>query len=282
LSRSFADRGFSALVWAGAGSGAAIVALILVFVAIESVPALREVGGARFLTDRGWYPAEGLYGLAPMILGSLAVTALALGLAGPAGVTCAVFCKFVAPPGVARVFRVAIRLLSGIPSVVIGLWGLVTVAPWIAAWRPPGQSLAAGGLILALMVLPTVSLTADAALGAVPMETLRGAAALGLGRWAIVWRVALPAARAGVLSGLVLALGRALGETMAVLMVCGNDARIPRSLFDPVRPLTSHMALEMAYAMGTHRSALFLSGLVLLLTVVVLVIGADRLVRNAG
>ncbi len=260
---------------------AAVAGLILVFIFLfllsAAWPVLREAGPWRFVTDAAWHPAEGLYQLLPMVAGTLYCAAGALLLAVPLGVLSAVFLRFYAPRPLAVVYRRLVELLAGIPSVVYGFWGLVVLVPLIAAWQAPGTSLLAGVWVLALMILPTVALTADAALGAVPRDTLRAAAALGLGRWSTVWRIALPAARAGVLAGVVLAAGRALGETMAVLMVTGNVVAVPDSVFAPLRTLAANIALEMAYAMDLHRAALFVSGLVLAGLVAGLMLLAARL-----
>lgn len=171
--------------------------------------------------------------------------------------------------------------LAGIPSVVYGLWGLMVLVPAIARIGPPGQSVLAGVLVLALMILPTIALVSDAALGAVPETHLRGAAAAGLSRWAIVRSIALPSARSGILTGTLLGTGRALGETMAVVMVTGNVVQVPDSLLAPVRTLTANIALEMAYATDAHRAALFVSGLVLALLTIGLVAAVDRIERSA-
>ncbi len=275
------------LVWILRGCGAttgAVVLLIGAFLIVESLPGLRHVGLGRFFGDPSWHPsataAGGSFNLLPMLWGTLAASAGAVLLATPLGVLSAVFCRFYAPPALARPYRRLIELLAGIPSVVYGFWGLVVLVPLIARVRPPGASLLSGILILALMVLPTVALTADAALESVPRRYLRAAAALGLGRWATLAGVALPAARSGIATGVILAAGRALGETMAVLMVCGNVVRIPASVFDPVRTLTANIALEMAYALGDHRSALFVSGLVLRVLISVLVTASDAFSRQ--
>ena len=167
-------------------------------------------------------------------------------------------------------------MLAGIPSVVYGLWGLTVLAPLIARWQPPGVSVLAGALVLALMVLPTVALTASSALAAVPASLLQGAAALGLSRRAVVLGVALPAARGGIVGGVLLAAARALGETMALLMVAGNVVQMPSGLFEPVRVLTANIALEMAYASGDHRAALFASGVLLTALVLALALTAGR------
>jgi len=274
-SRSRTDR---ALVWslrAAAAVAGAIALVIGGFLVSESLPVLREVGLERFLTDDAWRPTDGLYGLTPMLAGTLLATTGSVLVATPLGIASAVFGRCYAPPAVARVYRRLIELLAGIPSVVYGLWGLMVLVPWIGRIEPPGPSLLAGILVLAIMILPTIALSADAALENVPEEYERGAAALGLSRWTTIRHVVLPAARSGLSTGVILGTGRAIGETMAILMVCGNQIQVPRSPFDPVRTLTANIALEMAYATGSHRSALFVSGLFLLAMIVLLALAAE-------
>lgn len=254
-----------------------ITLLIFGFLMLESLPALTEVGLVRFLTDPSWHPTSRRFDLTAMVAGSVAVTAGAVLLATPLGLLSAVYCRFFAPPGVARIHRGLIGLLAGIPSVVFGLWGLTVLVPLIGSIEPPGPSLLAATLILAIMILPTVALLSDAALGDVPAEQLRVAAALGFSRSATVWKISFPIARSGVFTAALLATGRAIGETMAVLMVSGNVVQLPSSLFAPFRALTANIALEMAYAMNVHRSALFVSGLVLTAVIALLVALADRL-----
>lgn len=261
---------------------AAVVALIVGYVASEAYPSLRDVGLNRLFGDPSWHPAAERYNLTPMVLGTLAATAGSLLLTAPLGIGSALFLRFWAPPTVAIGYRRVLEVLAGVPSVVYGLWGLVVLAPLIARISPEGQgqSLLAGVLILTLMTLPTIALAADAAIGAVPSEHLRGAAALGLGRSATVTRVVIPGAAPGIATGAILQTARALGETMAVLMVCGNIVQTPGSVFDPVRTLTANIALEMGYADERHRSILFAGGLLLLLLVAVLVLGVETLERR--
>ncbi len=255
--------------------------LIVGFVLREAWPALERIGLLRFLTDPSWHPAapaaQGRYNLLPMLVGTLYAVIGGLLIATPLGLLSAVFCREYAPPRLAQAHRRIIELLAGIPSVVYGFWGLVVLVPLIRQLHPPGPSLLAGALILALMILPTIALLADAALARVPMAYQRGAAALGLSRWRWVWSVALPAARPGLYGAACLATARAIGETMAVLMVCGNVVQVPDSLFDPIRVLTANIALEMAYASGDHRAALFVSGLLLLALIIALAALADRI-----
>ena len=257
-----------------------IVILIIGFLIHESLPVLRDAGIARFFTDTSWYPKDGLYSLCPMLWGSLYAMAGSVLLATPIGILCAVFCHFYAPPFLARILRIFIELLAGIPSVAYGFWGLVVLVPLIGEHHPPGPSLLAGILILTIMILPTIALMADASLAHVPPQYLKGAAALGLSRWGTVRGVVLPAARSGLFTGVILETGRAIGETMAVLMVAGNVVQTPHSLYDPVRTLTANIALEMAYALGSHRSALFVSGLVLLGMIILLVMAAEWIGRG--
>lgn len=259
------------------GLAASLVVLILAFLLRESWPLLGKVGIGPFLLDRGWHPTERSFGLAPMIAGSLATSLGAILVAAPVGVASAAFCRFYAPPPVARLYRWIVILLAGTPSVVLGLWGLTALVPIIIRFEPPGTSLLAGIIVLALMIMPTVALSAEGALAAVPQAYWNGAAALGFSREAAIVHVLLPAARGGISAGVLLAAGRALGETMVVLMVSGNVVQVPSSLFDPVRTLTANIALEMAYAAGDHRAALFVSGILIAALVAVLAGSAARL-----
>jgi phosphate transport system permease protein len=270
LSRWHTDQWLAPPLALLAAGSALILLLVLGFVVREAWPVLGGGGWLHFFTDDGWYPLEQRFGLLPMLWASLAAGVGALTLAAPVGLASAIFIRFYAPPPLAKLYRMVLALLAGIPSVVFGLWGLTVLVPLIARWQAPGASLLAAMLILALMVLPTVALTSGSALNAVPPALLQGAAALGLTRKGCVLGVALPAARSGILGGILLAAGRALGETMAVLMVAGNVVQNPASLFEPVRVLTANIALEMAYATGTHRAGLFASGLLLTLLVLVL------------
>jgi phosphate transport system permease protein len=255
-----------------------LLALILAFLFRESWSLLARVGPFAFFSGGGWHPTEGSYDLTPMLAASAAVSGLAILLAAPLGVASAIFYRFYAPPVLARTYRWIIILLAGLPSVVLGLWGLTVLVPIILTIAPPGASLLAGGLVLSLMIVPTVALTTEAALAAVPASYWSGAAALGLSREATIIKVALPTTRKSIFAGIMLATARALGETMAVLMVSGNVVQLPTSLFDPVRTLTANIALEMAYATGDHRASLFISGL----TLTLLVLGLAALARRSG
>lgn len=271
------DIWLRAILMLAAGLAAGILLLIFFFLAHAAWPAIAQIGLLRFFTDAGWHPLEGAFNLAPMLVATVLASAGALLLAGPLGIASAIFGRFYAPRSLAHLFDRMVALLAGIPSVVFGLWGLTVLVPLIARYEPPGASLLAAMLILALMVLPTVVLTAGAVLKTIPASHLQGAATLGLSKTGTILHVALPAARAGIIGGLLLATARALGETMAVLMVAGNVVQLPASLFDPVRVLTANIALEMAYASSGHRAVLFVSGLVLMLLVVFLAALAGKL-----
>lgn len=270
LSRWSADRWLAPSLGLLATCAALILLLVLAFLVREAWPVLNGADWLRFFADEGWYPLENRFGLAPMLWATLAAAFGAVLLAAPVGLAGAIFTRFYAPPLVAKLYRIMLALLAGIPSVVYGLWGLTVLVPLIARWQPPGASLLAAIVILALMIVPTIALTSLSALHAVPPSLLHGALALGLTRKGMVLGVAVPAARVGITGGILLAVARALGETMAVLMVAGNVVQNPTGLFEPVRVLTANIALEMAYATGDHRAGLFTSGLLLTFMVLVL------------
>ena len=266
-----ASKSFSATLSVGAWCSVAILVLIGIFMVLKSAPFFAEVGVASLWQDNHWAPTEGLFNLVPMLAGSLVITLGAVLLAAPTGVLLAVFGRYYAPPWLASTYRGLIELLSGIPSVVYGFWGLIVLVPLISQVVPPGASVLAGCIVLALMVLPLVVLAADIGFAQVPAKWLAAADALALHRWSKIRRIVLPQTLPAILSGVTLQTGRALGETMAVLMVCGNIVQIPTSPFEPARTLTANIALEMAYATGSHVHALFVSGLLLLLLTVGLV-----------
>ncbi|NKB81795.1 MAG: phosphate ABC transporter permease subunit PstC [Nitrospirales bacterium] len=266
------------LVWIlqGLAAFAGILVLLIVgFLMLEAFPAVRQIGFLSFFSDASWHPVEGFYNVMAMVWGSLLAMLGAVLLATPLGICSAVFCHFYAPTWFVEPYRKLIELLAGIPSVVYGLWGLVVLVPLIGQLHPPGPSLLAGISILTIMILPTIALMADASLAKVPSVYLRGAIALGLSRWTTIRCIIIPAATSGLSTGIILGIGRAIGETMAMLMVCGNVVQVPTNLFDPMRTLTANIALEMAYAVEDHRAALFFTGFLLLGVVIVMVLAVD-------
>ena len=270
------------LLWRGlrilALFSGSLLFLVVVFLLRESWPAFRDIGFSRFFADPGWYPTEDSYRLTPMVWGTVWATLGSVLLAAPLGILSAIFCHFYAPPFLNRWYRRMVELLAGIPSVVYGLWGLLVLVPMIGRWHPPGPSLLAGILILSFMILPTIMLIAHASITQVPIAYTQSATALGFSRWSLIRHVILPTAKVGLLTGVLLGTARALGETMAILMVCGNVVQNPSQLFDPIRTLTANIALEMAYALGMHRAALFVSGF-LLMGLVVLLVGLGEGLR---
>jgi len=281
--RAPTDRATKALLGGPALLTALLLLLIVAFLAYEAWPVMAGANGISlldFFHSDGWYPLQDQFGMLPMVWASVAAAFGAMLLAVPLGLGCALFSQFLAPAWLKGPFNSMISLLAGIPSVVFGLWGLTVIVPLIGSWQPPGASLLAAILILAMMTLPTVALTSRASLASTAPTLFQGAAMLGMSRFSILLKVLVPAARRGIAGGVLLAIARALGETMAVLMVAGNVVQTPDSLFDPIRVLTANIALEMAYAVGDHRASLFVSGLLLMGMVAVLAVVAHRMSRG--
>ncbi len=275
--RSSSSTLFSAITRCAAVVSGTITILMVLFVFRESISAIEQIGVARFLSDEMWSPMADLYNITPMFVGTLLASVLAVAAAIPIAVMISLFRRYAAPRWFAVSIRIVMELLAGIPSVVYGFWGLVVLVPYITDFHPPGSSLLAASMILSVMVLPTMMLSCDASLDTVPLEQLNAARALGLSFGGFVRLVLLPNTWSMLFAGSALTWGRAIGETMAVLMVCGNIVQIPHSVFDPIRTLTANIALEMSYAVGVHRSALFVSGLVLVFLISILVIVTNRL-----
>jgi phosphate transport system permease protein len=215
-----------------------------------------------------WAPGKGEFGILPMIVGTVSVTLGAAVLGVPVAILTSIFLTEFAPAAVVRFVRPAIQLLAGIPSVVYGFWGLTFIVPFIRLWiGGPGLSVLAGSVILAIMILPTVISIAEVSLLALPRTYKEGSLAIGATQWQTVWSVQLPAAKSGIMAAIILGIGRAVGETMAVIMVLGNAVALPESLLDPARTLTTNIGIEMGYASGDHQQALFATGIVLLVIV---------------
>jgi len=245
--------------------------VIALFIFKEGLPFMVKVGLGDFLLSSDWRPDSGHFGILPMIVSSLWVTFGALLIGAPLGIAGAVFLAEFAPQGLMRVVKPAIELLSGIPSVVYGFIGVMVLAPFIrSAAGGPGLSILAAAIVLGVMILPTVMAIAIDALRSVPQSYREGALALGATKWQSVRMVVLVAARSGLLAGVILGMGRAIGETMAVIMVAGNAVKMPLSALDSARTLTANIALEMGYATGMHRQALFATGIVLFLVIMIL------------
>ena len=245
--------------------------VIALFIFKEGLPFLFKVGLGEFLLSSDWRPDSGHFGVFPMIVSSLLVTFGALLAGAPLAMAGAVFLSEFGPPPLMRVAKPAIELLAGIPSVVFGFIGVMVLAPLVRQVAGgPGLSVLAAAIVLGVMILPTIMSISLDALAAVPQSYREGALALGATRWQAVRMVVLKAARRGLLAGTILGMGRAIGETMAVIMVAGNAVKMPHSPLDSARTLTANIALEMGYATGLHRQALFATGIVLFVVIVVL------------
>ncbi len=268
------DRGMRYLLLGSALVSIVIVFAIGLFTLREAIPALQRIGLERLLTGAVWRPGQEQFGLLAMIAGSICVTIGAIVLGVPLALGGAVFLAEVAPPGVRGLVRPAVELLAGIPSVVYGLFGMVVLVPLVQQIPVPyntGYGLLSASIVLAVMILPTITNIAEDAIRAVPREYKEGALALGSTHWQTIVSVILPAARSGIVAAIILGMGRALGETMAMIMVIGNSIIMPQPLDDnpltivlsQARTLTGNIAVEIAYATGIHESALFATGVVL-------------------
>lgn len=265
MNRTFLKEGAARVVFALAAALSILaVGLICVFLFANGVPAMVEIGIPDFLLGTTWRPANDIYGIFPMIIGSIYATAGALIFGVPAGLLTAIFLSRFASAKVAAFLKPGVELLAGIPSVVYGFFGLMIIVPFIRLNAPGnGLSLLAASILLGIMILPTVITVAKNALDAVPQSYYEGALALGATHERSVLRVLVPAAISGIMAGVVLGIGRAIGETMAVVMVAGNQPIIPASIFDGVRTMTANIVLEMGYAADLHRGALIATGVVL-------------------
>ncbi len=247
------------------------LALITIFIFLEGLPIILKTGVRHFIFGAHWAPTKGHFGILAMILSSIYVTLGALIFGVPLALACAIVLAEFAPPSLTRILKPTIELLAGIPSVVYGFLGVVLLVPIIRGYLGgPGLSLLAAALILGIMILPTVISISIDAMNAVPTLYREGSIALGATQWQTVRKLVLPAARSGIITAIILGMGRAIGETMAVIMVAGNALSIPTSILDSVRTLTANIALELGYASGAHREALFATGIVLFIIIMIL------------
>ena len=288
------ERAIEKLLLIAAAVAMVSVALITVFVFINGLPAIVEHGITEFLFGDRWRPGNGLYGILPLISGTLAVTGLALLIGVPMGVASAIFLADVLNKKASGIFKFAIELLAGIPSVVYGFFGLIVVVPMIKRVFLPvvqyfnpeatttGFSIMAGGVVLAVMILPTVVSLSENAISAVPHEYREASYAIGANKRETMMHILAPAAKSGILASIILGMGRAIGETMAVLLITGNVALVPKSILDPVATLTGTIAMEMSYADAKHQQALFAVGIVLFCIIFILNIVARFVASRMG
>ena len=237
-----------------------------------------------FIFGTQWIPSANKYGILPMIVASLGATIGALLIGVPVGILTAIFIAEIAPKRISKFMSGAVELLAGIPSVLYGVFGLAIIVPTIQEVfnLPKGQSLLAVIIVLAIMMLPTVITVSETAIRAVPNAYKEGSLALGASKTETIFKVIVPAAKSGIMTGVVLGIGRAIGETMAVILVAGNTPVIPSSIMDSVRPLTTNIALEMGYAFGTHQEMLFATGVVLFTFILILNLVLSKLSNKGG
>ncbi len=254
----------------------AAVVLICLFLFANGIPAMKEIGLLNFLTGAKWKPGNDIYGILPMILGSIYITAGAVVIGVPVGLLTAIFMAFYCPKKLYGLLKPCTELLAGIPSIVYGFFGMVVIVPCIRTVAAlfgadiSGSSILAASVLLGIMILPTVIGVSEAALRAVPSAYYEGAVAMGARHERAIFTVMLPAAKSGVLAGIVLGIGRAIGETMAVIMVAGNQPRLTGNMLKGIRTMTANIVIEMGYATGLHREALIATGVVLFVFILII------------
>lgn len=240
------------------------VLFICLFLFANGIPTMHKIGFLNFLLGNKWKPANDLYGIFPMIVGSFYVTAGAIIVGVPVGLMTAVFLSKFCPAWLHKILKPSIDLLAGIPSIVYGFFGLMVIVPFVRnVFGGNGSSILTASLLLGMMILPTIISVSETSLNAVPLSYYEGSRALGATHERSVFLAVLPAAKSGIMAGIILGIGRAIGETMAVIMVAGNQARIPDSILKGVRTLTANIVIEMGYAADLHREALIATGVVL-------------------
>ena len=265
-----------------AGFSILAVLLICLFLFENGIPAMHKIGLTNFMFGTKWKPGNDLYGIFPMIAGSLYVTAGAILTGVPVGLMTAIFLSKFCPKWLHKMLKPAIDLLAGIPSVVYGFFGLMVIVPFVRnVFGGNGSSILTASLLLGMMILPTIISVSETALNAVPQNYYEGSRALGATHERSVFLTMLPAAKSGIMAGIILGIGRAIGETMAVIMVAGNQARLPDSVLKGVRTLTANIVIEMGYATDLHREALIATGVVLFVFILLINL-CFNLVKNRG
>ena len=259
------------------------VAMICVFLFANGIPAIGKIGVLNFLTGEKWKPGNNLFGILPMILGSIYVTAGAVIIGVPIGILTAVFMSKFCPKPVYKVVKPAIDLLAGIPSVVYGFFGMVVIVPVVSQlFGGSGKSMLTASILLGIMILPTIIGVSESAINAVPSSYYEASLPLGASHERIVFFATLPSAKSGILAGVILGVGRAIGETMAVIMVAGNQARMPKGILQGVRTMTANIVLEMGYATDLHREALIATAVVLFVFILIINLSFSIISRKAN
>lgn len=267
-SKNIAEKAMGILFFVCACVSVLCVALICIFLFANGIPAIGKIGVGNFLLGDIWKPGSNQYGIFAFIVGSIYVTAGAILIGVPIGILTAAFMAKFCPKKLYRPLKAGVELLAGIPSVIYGFFGLMVIVPFVReqfrdSFGGNGLSILTAAVLLGLMILPTIINVSEAAIRAVPDKYYQGALALGATHERSVFRTVLPAAKSGIMAGIVLGIGRAIGETMAVIMVVGNQPRMPKGIFEGARTLTANIVIEMGYATGLHREALIATGVVL-------------------
>lgn len=280
--KNFKEKGMHMVFLVSACASILSVVIICIFLFANGIPAIGEIGPLQFLLGERWKPGNDIYGILPMILGSIYVTAGAMIVGVPIGILTAVYLSRFCPRRLYKIIKPAIDLLAGIPSVVYGFFGMVVIVPIMAQlFGGSGKSIATASVLLGIMILPTIIGVSESAINAVPSSYYEGALALGASHERSVFFATLPAAKSGIMAGVILGIGRAIGETMAVIMVAGNQARMPKGLFQGVRTLTANIVLEMGYATDLHREALIATAVVLFVFILMINLTFSILSRKA-
>lgn len=261
------------------------VAMICIFLFANGLPAMAKIGFGKFLGGQVWKPGNDKYGIFPMIIGSIYITGGAIAVGVPIGIFTAVFLSKYCPKGIYKVVKPATELLAGIPSVVYGFFGLMVVVPFVrtvfGTGKTDGMSILTASFVLGIMILPTIIGVTETSIRAVNSAYFEGALALGCTKEGSIFRCVIPAAKSGILAGVVLGIGRAIGETMAVVMIAGNQPRLPGGILYGVRTLTTNVVLEMGYATGLHREALIATGVVLFVFILIINL-AFNIIKGKG
>ena len=275
------ENGMKMVFFLAALTSVLAVALICIFLFAGGLPAMAKIGFGEFIFGRKWKPGNNIFGIFPMIMGSICVTGVSLAIGVPIGLFTSVFMAAYCPKKIYRVCQAAINLMAGIPSIVYGFFGLVLIVPLMNTLTgKDGSTMLTASIVLAIMILPTIIAQAETSLRSVPESYYEGSLALGATKERSLFFVVLPAAKSGVIAGIVLGIGRAVGETMAVVMVAGNQPRMPSGLFKGLRTMTANIVLEMGYAADLHREALIATGVVLFVFILIINLAVSILNRR--
>lgn len=275
------ENGMKLVFFLAALTSVLAVALICIFLFAGGLPAMAKIGFGDFIFGRKWKPGNNIFGIFPMIMGSVCVTGVSLAIGVPVGLFTSVFMAAYCPKKIYRVCQAAINLMAGIPSIVYGFFGLVLIVPLMNSLTgKDGSTMLTASIVLAVMILPTIIAQAETSLRSVPDSYYEGSLALGATKERSLFFVVLPAAKSGVIAGIVLGIGRAIGETMAVVMVAGNQPRMPAGLFKGLRTMTANIVLEMGYAADLHREALIATGVVLFVFILIINLAVSMLNRR--